>query len=93
MDQNATEKILSEYSIQSTNTYSCDTLEQLLEYTQDTTGPYILKISGKHLAHKTEIGGVIGPVSSPSEITTAHQALESNIEKHLSEKENYQITI
>lgn len=93
MDQNTTEKILSEYSIQSTNTYSCDTLEELLEYTQDTTGPYILKISGKHLAHKTEIGGVIGPVSTIPEITTAYKALENNIEKHLSEKENYQITI
>lgn len=93
MDQNTTEKILSKYHIQSTNTYSCDSLNQLLEYTQNTNGPYILKISGKYLAHKTEIGGVIGPVSTISEITTAYQTLEKNIEKHLSEKENYQITI
>jgi len=59
LDQDMSEKLLAEYLLQSTNTHTCNTFEDLLRYTETKTGPFIMKISGKYLAHKTEIGGVI----------------------------------
>lgn len=93
LDQDMSEKLLAEYLLQSTNTHTCNTLEDILKYRETKSGPFIMKISGKYLAHKTEIGGVIWPVSSISEITHAYETLQKNITTHLSDTEQYKITI
>lgn len=56
LDQNATEALLSKYHIPTTETFEYQTQEALLDHSQKFTGPYIMKIAGKHIAHKTEIG-------------------------------------
>ncbi|MDD2693561.1 MAG: acetate--CoA ligase family protein [Candidatus Gracilibacteria bacterium] len=78
LDQNQTEELFQSYSIASTNTREYTTLEEILDHTTKNTGPFVMKMAGKRIIHKTEIGGIVGPVSSREEVTTVYETLQKN---------------
>lgn len=83
MDQDQTEKLLSEYNLQTSNTNECKNIRSVLEYAKKVSGPYVIKISWKHIAHKTELGWVIGPIYTEDEIISAYNTIEWNMKKYL----------
>jgi acyl-CoA synthetase (NDP forming) len=93
LDQNKTESLLSEYNIQTSNTIEYRDMGSLLKYANRIAGPYVLKISWKHIAHKTEIWGVIGPLYTQEEIISAYGEIEWNIKKYLPNEKIEWITI
>jgi acyl-CoA synthetase (NDP forming) len=56
MNQNDSEKLLKEYNIQTTHTNEYESLEDILSYVQQYDGPFVMKIGGKNMIHKTELG-------------------------------------
>lgn len=93
IDQNLTEELLWEHSIATTQTIECHDIESVLHYTNRVSWPYVLKIAWKHIAHKTEIGGVIGPIYTQEEIITAYHKIESNMEESIPNEKMEWVTI
>ena len=82
LDQNQTEELFQSYNIASTNTREYTTLEEILDYTTKNTWPFVMKMAGKRIIHKTEIGGVIGPVTTQEEVIAAYETFQRNGEKY-----------
>jgi len=59
MDQNKTESLLRDYHIASTGMRETDILEDIYAQMSKYDPPYIMKVAGKSLAHKTELGGIL----------------------------------
>ncbi len=93
MDQNRTEALLSEYKIQTTNTIQYQSIDEILKYIDIVWGPYVIKIAGKHIAHKTEIWGVIGPLYTRDQVIEAYGTIEKNMQIHLPNEKIEGITI
>ncbi len=93
LDQNTTEKILADADIQTTQTYEYSTLDEVLGHTHRFHGPYIMKIAGKHIAHKTEIGGVSGRLISREEVSIAYGKILKNVSQALPASEIDGVTI
>jgi len=47
--------LLLEYGIQSTHTTECRDIAEVERYIINHDGPFVMKIWGKHIAHKTEM--------------------------------------
>ena len=56
MNQNDTEKLLKEYKVNTTHTNEYESLDEMLAYVQKYDGPFVMKIGGKNMIHKTELG-------------------------------------
>ncbi len=93
MNQNKTEILLWEYSIQTTNTMEYHSIEELLKYSNHIAGPYVIKMAWKHIAHKTELWWVIGPIYTQEDIISAYRKIEWNMKIYLPNEKMEWITI
>ena len=55
LDQNKTEALLRKYDIASTGMIETDRLHDIEEHMKCYTAPYIMKVAGSTLVHKTEL--------------------------------------
>lgn len=93
LDQNTTEKFLTDANIQTTQTYEYQTIDKILDHIYKFRGPYIMKIAGKHIAHKTEIGGVSKRLISKEEVCIAYENILKNVSQGLPASEIDGVTI
>jgi acyl-CoA synthetase (NDP forming) len=82
LNQNKTEELLRQYGINTTYTLEYKNLEGILEYSHLNTPPFIMKIGGKTVAHKTEMNGVSGKISTPEQIIENYELLVQNARKN-----------
>lgn len=92
LDQNATERLFASAWITTTETYEYETLEAVFEHSEKFSGPYILKIAGKSIAHKSDIGGVSGRVSTREEIEKAYNEIIEHVSSILWEEHKDEIS-
>ncbi len=82
MNQNDSEKLLREYKINTTYTNEYESLDEILVYVEKYDGPFVMKIGGKNMIHKTELGWVIGPVQSLDDIKSGYNTLSEISQKN-----------
>lgn len=75
LSQDETEHILKKYRLFSSNTRDCTDLKDIEQYTQTQDGPYVLKVGGKHIAHKTELWGVFLWLTDFEDCKSAYNAI------------------
>lgn len=84
---------LKEYSIPTTSAKLCQTLEEALEYTNTQAPPYVMKVSGPHIAHKTDMDGVQWDIKSAEDIKHAYEKIQSGARKYFSTHDTYMVTM
>lgn len=93
LDQNVTENILEKYNIQTTRTQEFWDINDLINYTDNFSWPYVLKIAWENFIHKTELGWVIGSLTSKEEILMAYEKIKVNIKKYSPDKKIERMSI
>ncbi len=82
LDQNKTEELLKQYNINTTYTLEYNNLDEILEYSNSNTPPFIMKIGGKTVAHKTEMNGVSGRIDTTEQIRENYEILSNNAKQN-----------
>ncbi|MBX9809772.1 acetate--CoA ligase family protein [Candidatus Gracilibacteria bacterium] len=82
LNQNETEKLLKHYGINTTYTLEYSHIEDILEYCKHNSGPYIMKIGGKKVAHKTEMNGVSGRLDTNEQVIEAYEQLTTRAKQY-----------
>jgi acyl-CoA synthetase (NDP forming) len=93
INQNETENILKKYNIQTTRTQEFWDINDLINYTDNFSWPYVLKIAWEHIVHKTELGWVIGSLNSKEEILIAYEKIKVNIKNYSPDQEIERLSI
>lgn len=93
MNQDQIEGLLSKYHLQTTDTIECQNIDELLNYANRIESPYVMKISWKHIAHKTELGWVIGPIYTKEDIISAYDMISWNMKTYLPNEKIEWVTI
>lgn len=92
LGQNETEEILKKYHIPTTETLEADNLDEILAYVRKNSGPFVMKIAGENIAHKTDIGGVLLGLSTEEDITRGYYELQEKFVSHVPD-EKFLVTV